>query len=159
GADGTWKVWDAAASSEPISLNVIPRSPGGWALSRDGTRLAAAVHRPDGKTARPEVKTFEAATGRELVAFPPPAPRGSVEYLTFSPDGKRLAGVIRAPGGASAVRVWDAATGGELRTFPETPQRVAHLAFSPDGQRFLAVLSVKEREKQRDEVKVWDATG
>src|SRR5262249_10502713 len=37
--------------------------------------------------------------------------------------------------------------------------RIAHLAFSPDGQRFLAVVSVKEREKQRDEVKVWDATG
>jgi WD40 repeat protein/serine/threonine protein kinase len=162
-ADGTWKVWDAAASSKPISLNVIPLSPDGWALSRDGTHLAAVVYGLGGKQARPEVKVFDAATGRELVSFPPPpAPGGSIDHLTFSPDGKRLAGVIGpapfgAPGGESVVRVWDAATGGELRTFPGTPQRVAHLAFSPDGRRLAAVVSVKEAGKQRDAVKVWDA--
>jgi WD40 repeat protein len=161
--DGTWKVWDATATSEPIVLKVTPLSLGGWALSRDGTRLAAGVPGLGGKQARPEIKVFDAATGRELVAFPPPAPGGSIDHLTFSPDGKRLAGVVGpglfagAAGGESVVRVWDAATGGELRAFPGTPRRIAHLAFSPDGRRLAAVVSAKEREKQRDEVKVWDA--
>jgi len=50
--------------------------------------------------------------------------------IRFSPDGKTLAAV----GHDHTIRLWDAATGKDIRTFPGHGGRVHCLAFSADGK-------------------------
>jgi WD40 repeat protein/class 3 adenylate cyclase len=54
----------------------------------------------------------------------------SVEDLTYSPDGKTIATASLD----KTARLWDAATGQELRRLSH-PAEVAHISFSPDGTR------------------------
>jgi WD40 repeat protein len=54
----------------------------------------------------------------------------SVEDLTYSPDGKMIATASLD----KTARLWDAATGQELRRLSH-PAGVAHVSFSPDGTR------------------------
>jgi WD40 repeat protein len=56
-----------------------------------------------------------------------------IEALAFSPDGKTIA----ATGWGGGVRLWDAATGKELRKIPQ-PNHVRSVAFSPDGRTLAA---------------------
>jgi RNA polymerase sigma factor (sigma-70 family) len=91
----------------------------GVTLSPDGTRLAAGVLN--------SVLVFDAATGKDLT--PEAGHRGEVAELRFTPDGDRLVTV----GGDRTVRVWDAATGTELRSHA-TPASQGHLThLSADG--------------------------
>src|SRR5438067_2507974 len=53
--------------------------------------------------------------------------------LVFSPDGRRLAGVV-----AARLVVWDVATGRELAAFAGGPRRFTAVAFSPGGRLFAA---------------------
>src|SRR5262249_42029692 len=77
-----------------------------------------------------------------------------VSSAAFSQDGKQLASV------GKTVKVWDVASGKELRTFAREEIRGAMLgkvAFSPDGKR-LACSSVLPGASvsQNGTVKVWD---
>jgi RNA polymerase sigma factor (sigma-70 family) len=55
-----------------------------------------------------------------------------VKRLAFSPDGKVLAGGEEGEG--KRVRLWDAASGKELRTSAAHPENITGLAFAPDGK-------------------------
>jgi WD40 repeat protein len=68
-----------------------------------------------------------------------------ITNLTFSPDGRVLAG------GGQRVTLWDNATGKELAAIPFTPHS---LAFSPDGKR-LAIGRIMGEHAPND-VKIWD---
>lgn len=62
--------------------------------------------------------------------------RGPVLSLAFSPDGRTLAG----GSGDGTIRLWDPATGKELRTLSGhrnryAEDRIVALAFSPDGRQ------------------------
>jgi Tol biopolymer transport system component/tRNA A-37 threonylcarbamoyl transferase component Bud32 len=70
-----------------------------------------------------------------------------IHSLVFSPDGKRLA----SASGDFSVKVWDIATGQEIRTLNGHTRAVLSVAFSPNGQR-LASASLDRT------VKVWDPT-
>ena len=67
--------------------------------------------------------------------------------VAFSPDGKTLASGSRdAP-----VKLWDIATGLELRSFEGHENTVRSVAFSPDGK----IVASGSFDKQ---VKLWDIT-
>lgn len=70
---------------------------------------------------------------------------GSVHAVAFSADGK----VLASGGGDSMVKLWDLATGHELRTLAGHSGEVFSLAFSRDGQ-ILASGSLDQT------VKLWD---
>jgi WD40 repeat protein len=68
-----------------------------------------------------------------------PAHTGGVNALAFNPDGKLLA----SGGEDHVIKLWDVATGREVRTLRGHTQRILALAFSPDG-RHLASGSVND---------------
>ena len=70
---------------------------------------------------------------------------GPVDWVRFSPDGKRLATSSRD----STAKVWDAETGQEIFTLKGHTAAVGGVTFSPDGTR-LATGSLD------GVAKVWD---
>ena len=76
-----------------------------------------------------------------------------VHSVTFSPDGRRLASASLDKN----VKIWDLATGKEIRTIAGQNQIVTCVAWSGDS-RLLASGSGIWDESRPGEVKVWDAT-
>jgi eukaryotic-like serine/threonine-protein kinase len=75
--------------------------------------------------------------------------KGAVTAVAFSPDDRLLA----SGSTDKTVKLWDAATGKEIRSLEGHTARVTGVAFSPDGQR-LATSSADRT------VRLWDtATG
>jgi WD40 repeat protein len=66
--------------------------------------------------------------------------------VTFSPDGRRLA----SAGEDWTVKIWDAATGSEIRNLRGHTDRVSGVTFSPDGRRLASASYDKT-------VKIWEA--
>ena len=70
----------------------------------------------------------------------------AVRSASFSPDGSRIV----TASSDQTVRVWDAASGGELRVLRGHDGRVMSASFSPDGGRILTASDDRT-------VRVWDA--
>jgi hypothetical protein len=96
-----------------------------------------------------EIVLWDVAGGRAERTF-----RGHshlISGLAFSPDSTRLA----SAGYDHVVKLWDPATGQELRSLPGQ-RRFLSVAFSPDGTR-LAAGSQDNSVTQEPTLKVWDA--
>jgi WD40 repeat protein len=130
GQAGTVRVWDVAAGKEELALLGHASWVTAVAYSPDGKRLASA-------SADKTVKVWDTATGKELLTLK--GHKGEVLSVAWSPDGRRLAS---AAGGLDEalkdrkgeVKVWDAATGGEVFSLPGHKSWATCVAFSPDGQ-------------------------
>lgn len=131
GGDNTVRVWDAINGQEPVTLTCNGTCAWGFAFSPDGKFLAF-------QGLNNAVKLRDLTTGQELVTI-----QGAGGSLSYSPDGKRLAGT-GVPSGE--MKVWDALTGREVFAV----KGYTRAAFSPDGKR-LAAPSADNM------VKIWDA--
>ncbi len=88
---------------------------------------------PDGKTlagmsGKQSISVWNIADGRLRFTI-----KGCRGRLAFSPDGKHL-----LCGGDEAIRLYETATGKEVRQFERHPGIVYALAFSPDGKTVAA---------------------
>lgn len=127
-------VWDQATGKE---LHLLKGGNGFClALSPDGKTFAVG----DGEG---RIRLWDVTTGKQIGAFG--AKMGPVQALAFSPDAKVLAAgdslrVAAAQGeeGVSTVRLWDAATGRQLRELKGHTGRVTTLAFSRDGRSLVS---------------------
>ena len=106
----------------------------------------------DTKEYHPEDRNFkyyQQAVGKELVGFfgsPNMKHSGSVRGCAFAPDGKTF--VSASDDGT--LKLWDVASGKELRTFAGHKYIFRDCAFSPDGQRLVSASNDKT-------LKLWDA--
>jgi WD40 repeat protein len=143
GTEGTVALWDADSGREILTLH----APGGnlhrIAFSPDGHRIAAGGD--DGT-----IFLWDATPGDEgarpdrWILLSQDRPIGA---LAFSPDGRQL-----AAGGAEdkTVRVWELASGREVRTLYGSEGRVSFVAYSPDGRQFASTGDERT-------VRLWDA--
>lgn len=121
---------------------------------------------PDGLTALSDHLTlWDVATGNKLRSF---ADSSAVNTVAFSPDGRTaLSGGWRSsayPGHEllqflfpasfnrdGTVRLWEVATGKQLRSLTGHSGQVHSVAFAPDGLRALS--------GGYDGIRLWDSTG
>jgi WD40 repeat protein len=114
------------------------------AFANEGHRLAVA----SGSTGTAgEIRLYTATNGQ---IDPKPErvwiAHGDIIYdLTFSPDGK----VLASTGYDRLIKLWNVASGNEIRTLKDHSDTVYGLAFSPDGK--LLASAAADRA-----VKVWD---
>jgi WD40 repeat protein len=138
--------WDVATGKELRTLG-----PG-------GTSVAFS---PDGLTALTDRLTLvDVTTGRELRSF---ADSGAVNAVAFSPDGRtalsggwtsaypELLQFLLGLQNEGTVRLWEVATGKQLRSFKGHSGSVRSVAFAPDGRSALS--------SGYDGIRLWDLTG
>jgi WD40 repeat protein len=117
-AIGELKLWDVAAGKERTALAANGTS---VAFSADGRLLAYCDDNNAGKLV--DLSTLKPTRGI--------AGLGSVNCLTFAPDGKTLA----SADAEGLVRLWDVQTGAELDHWPtHAGKEPRALVFSPDGK-------------------------
>jgi WD40 repeat protein/serine/threonine protein kinase/tetratricopeptide (TPR) repeat protein len=154
-ADATARLWDLA-TAEPAPLRFS-----------HGSRVAQAEISPDGRRivtrADHTARLWEAATGKLLAEL---LHDGSVVQAAFGPNGRLVATLVQRSAQAAdgktvargELRLWEAATGKEVRPRLSMDSVVYCLAFSPDGGR-LATGGWLQATSEA-EVRVWDvATG
>lgn len=137
------RCWDVASATEVQPLTGHTGYLWSVELSPDGKMLASAS---SDHTAR----LWDLAAGHEVHTLSGAA-TGNVRCVAFSPDGKLL--VSASDDAAGTIKLWDPATGGELRTLTEHADSVVSVAFSPDGK----TLASASHDRT---AKLWDlATG
>jgi WD40 repeat protein len=111
----------------------------GGTFSPDGRTLAAVTN----QNGQSRSKLFDTITGRETLSLPGADNNAQGWVAGFSQDGRLVFGVERAKmgkaGSPGLYKWWDAATGGEVTSFPgDKDDAQAGPCLSPDGRRLAA---------------------
>jgi WD40 repeat protein len=151
GGDGTVILWDTKTWEPRATLQGHRPDVHLWAVafSPDGKTLASAG---GGKAVEGngEIVLWDVDSGRPLHTIFRPGDR--IFKVLFHPDGRTLA----SAGEDHTVRIWDAATGVEVRALRGHTAPVLNVAYSPDG-RLLASSSGAHQTGDPGEVRLWDA--
>jgi RNA polymerase sigma factor (sigma-70 family) len=136
------RLWDVTSGQEVRRLEGHTDEIEQIAFAPDGKLLASGGQDQT-------IRLWDPATGAELrrldgkIAFQEAIIRGGLKLrprgvlsLSFSPDGKVLAATTS--GDDSTVRVWDTATGKELRPFVGESMQLDAAAFLPDGKTLVS---------------------
>jgi tRNA A-37 threonylcarbamoyl transferase component Bud32 len=142
--DHTVRVWDTQGGKE-VRRFAVGAPVLAFALSADARQALLAS--TDGF-----LRLWDLEAGKEVRRFP--GPRGPVESVALSPDGRRVvtASGDRAADPDSAARLYDLESGQEVRRFRGHADKVDCVAFSPNGRRILSC-------GQDRTVRLWDAEG
>ena len=117
----------------------------------DAMNASSVTFSPDGKTlgwgCGHTFCLMDRTTGKDILSFA--SHRGTINALTFLPNGKRLA----SAGDDGTIRIWDSATGKSQRTLRGHVGGVNTLALSNDSKRLVS-------RGEDDTIRLWDpATG
>jgi serine/threonine protein kinase/WD40 repeat protein len=137
-----FKVWDWSTGREVFAQSNFTRVITMPVFDPSAIRLATGTSRPRDQGGG-DLIIWDLDGGKQLLTIPLPDCDFASSYsITFSPDGTRIAALLRPVGPYNVdapleLRAWDAATGKELFRHGTGPRATA-LAYSPDG-RTLAV--------------------
>jgi serine/threonine-protein kinase len=124
------RLLDVKGTGEKAVLKGHEGGVGLLAFAPDGATLASTAVVVKDRTIGTEVKLWKLAGNEAKSTFGLP---GQVNALTFGPEGKFLA-LALTRGGASEVKLWNAANGKEGRTLGGFAGTVAALAFDHAGK-------------------------
>jgi hypothetical protein len=132
--DDTLKLWDVAAGREIRTFTGHSGSINSVAFAPDGR---TALSGSDDKT----LKLWDVATGGEIRTFT--GHSESILSVAFAPDGRTaLSGAasnLKLSGSdKTTLKLWDVATGQEIRTFTGRSASIDSVAFAPDGRTALS---------------------
>ncbi len=136
GMDKALAVWDVATGAEVFRAAGLENTVLSGCFSPDGKSLAAV--------SGSALRIWDVRTKREALRIDAPA---GLRPLAYMPDGKALAAGCEDHTG----RLWDAATGRELRRFEGHTDMIYSLAVSPDGKMLATGAGDKDRT-----VILWD---
>jgi serine/threonine protein kinase/WD40 repeat protein len=132
------KVWDWSTGREVFARSDFTTTVWAPAFDTSATRLATGIARPRDQGGG-DLIIWDIEGGKRLLAIPLPGRTfHGVSPIAFSPDGTRIAALLRPTGPTAAdtapeLRAWDAVTGKELFRH-DTGRGATALAYSPDGR-------------------------
>ena len=142
--DDSIRIWDTDTGHEIRTIKGHSNSINSVAFSPDGKQIVSGS---EDKT----IKLWDASTGQEIRTFS--GYSKSVKSAAFSPDGRFIvscAGELNifshlfdeSPGD-NTIKLWDASTGREIKTFSGHQDRVNTVVFSSDGKQIISGSSDK----------------
>jgi hypothetical protein len=145
--DETVRLWDAATLEPRGALPGILQPALAIAFSHDGHLLAVATGDATRPTKKGSARIYDDAGNLQ---FELEGHSRAVTAVAFSPDGNTLA----TASADESIKLWDAATGKEIRELEGHSRPVNNVAFLADGKWLISVCG--GRAVGGNELKLWD---